>query len=86
MTGFAASRGHEKVLIEVTAGGVVSTDHVGLSDAISCDEAQADLVERAADYGLQLHEEERQDHRDPRGQPRGARGPLAQRLPGRADR
>lgn len=67
VTAFEASRGHEKLLVAVSKGGEVVTDHVGLSDAASCGTAQQDFADRLEHYGLSLTETNRFDHRDPRG-------------------
>jgi hypothetical protein len=67
VTGFAASRGHEKLLVEVTDGGHVVTDHIGLSDGASCGAAQASFVDRISTYGIEIEETSRTDHRDTRG-------------------
>ena len=67
VTGFEASRGHEKLLVQVGDGGEVVTDHLGLSDAVSCGATQQDFVERLTAYGVVMTEHERLDHRDSRG-------------------
>lgn len=67
VTGFEASRGHEKLLVEVAQGGRIVTDHIGLSEATSCGQAQAAFVDQLATHGVQVVAAERHDHRDPRG-------------------
>lgn len=74
VTGIEASRANSKLVVEVTAGGEVTTDFVGLSDTETCGSAQNALVERAATYGVDLAEHDRHDHRDTRG------GGLVQRV------
>ncbi len=66
VTGFEASKGDSKLVIEVTGGGVV-TDFVGLADTDSCGTAQDALVDRVGTYGVTLDEQDRHDHRDTRG-------------------
>ena len=61
-------------MVEVTAGGEVTTDFVGLSDTETCGSAQNALVEKVATYGVDLAEHDRHDHRDTRG------GGLVQRV------
>jgi hypothetical protein len=81
VTGFEASKVDSKLVVEVTAGGEVVTDFVGLSDTASCGSAQEALVEKVASYGVDLAEQDRHDHRDTRG------GGLVQRVaraPGRS--
>lgn len=67
VTGFEASRGHEKLLVQVGDGGEVVTDHLGLSEAVSCGTTQQAFVDQLATYGVAIAEQDRQDHRDPRG-------------------
>lgn len=74
VTGFEASKANSKLVVEVTAGGEVVTDFVGLSDTESCGTAQGALVEKVATYGVDLAEQDRHDHRDTRG------GGLVQRV------
>jgi hypothetical protein len=73
VTGFEASRGNSKLLVQVASGGEVTTDHVGLSGDESCGSAQQAFVERVGYYGVGLTENDRNFHGDPRG------GGLAQR-------
>ena len=86
ITGFEASRGHEKLLVQVGDGGEVVTDHLGLSEAVSCGTTQQAFVEQLATYGVALAEQDRQDHRDPRGgglalrSARAAGGTAAERI------
>lgn len=74
VTGFEASMANSKLVVEVTAGGEVVTDFVGLSDTASCGSAQEALVEKVSVYGVDLAEHGRHDHRDTRG------GGLVQRV------
>lgn len=74
VTGFEASMANAKLVVEITAGGEVVTDFVGLSDTASCGDAQEALVEKVAAYGVDLAEHGRHDHRDTRG------GGLVQRV------
>lgn len=74
VTGFEASKADCKLVVEVTAGGQVVTDFVGLSDAESCGSAQGALVEKVGTYGVDLAEQDRHDHHDTRG------GGLVQRV------
>lgn len=67
VTGFEASTADAKLLVEVTSGGAVVTDFIGLSDGASCGSAQADLAQRVGHYGVLLTEQDRDDHRDPHG-------------------
>lgn len=74
VTGFEASKANSKLVVEVTAGGEVVTDFIGLSDTESCGSAQEALVEKVASHGVDLAEHDRHDHRDTRG------GGLVQRV------
>lgn len=74
VTGIEASKANSKLVVEVTAGGEVTTDFVGLSDTETCGSAQNALVEKVATYGVDLAEHDRHDHRDTRG------GGLVQRV------
>lgn len=68
VTAFEATRGqHEKLLVAVSDGGELQTDHLGLSDAAACGSIQEDFADRLKYYGLELNESTRVDHRDPRG-------------------
>jgi hypothetical protein len=61
-----ASRGHEKVLVVVEDGGMVTTDWAGLRDG-RCLDRQAELEAAAGRYGIDLGETKPSLHHDPRG-------------------
>lgn len=65
-TAFQASKGHEVLLVVVTDGGGVQTDHLGLSD-VSCQVRQEEFVAAMAEAGAVLSEQSHVEHHDPRG-------------------
>lgn len=65
-TAFEASKGHETMLVVVTDGAAVQTDHVGLAD-VTCQVRQNEFVQAMADAGALLSEQAHVEHHDPRG-------------------
>jgi hypothetical protein len=66
VTAFEASKGHEMLLVVITDGGGIVTDHAGLSDGV-CGARQDDFIQSMAGFGVTVEESARTEHRDPRG-------------------
>jgi len=66
VTALEASKGHEKLLVVVTDGGGIVTDHAGISDG-ACVTRQDEFIQNMERFGVTVEESAHTDHRDPRG-------------------